>query len=308
MEQGEGEKRERRARLHTLLLACLQRTQSSEEWEEDSEGEGDPSRVVAFHKEKLLHFLKYPGCLSKYKDDNLVLMRARLRWEAWSIQLDDRSFRKFYRMTRTAFDNLVDALHPALSQSAADAGSWNSLSQSHCSSTAGLITSNLKVSMTLRWLAGGSYIDITHHHRVSETSFWRHRDAVLEAINSSVSPTLGIAFPALDDEEALRAIAQGFAAKSENWVFLDVVGAIDSMLVELAYVRKTDSQQPGKYFTRNGTYALNLQAVCDADQQFRHFSLRCCGPTHDSIAYMHTELWADLEEQGMIQPFFFVGD
>ena len=87
---------------------------------------------------------------------------------------------------------------------------------------------------------------------------------MLEAILLSDAFGLQIKFPALDDKEGLRELADGFAAKSENGVFQHVVGAIDGLLLELAYIRMTDSPGAGRYYTQYSSYALNVQAITDS--------------------------------------------
>ena len=104
-------------------------------------------------------------------------------------------------MGREAFDELVDAVSGHLEKDVVTSGPYNSVFQSKRScGDVGLISTTLKVSMTLRWLAGGSYLDIAAHHGVSHTSFYRFRDAVLEAILLSDAvglPTLVWSFRSL---------------------------------------------------------------------------------------------------------------
>eukprot|EP00961_Rhodomonas_salina_P212743 2873452-Rhodomonas_salina.1 len=85
--------------------------------------------------------------------------------------------------------------------------------------------------MTLRWLAGGSYLDIVAHHGVSKASFWLCKNQVIDAILATDS--LKIVFPSLDDSAALLDLARGFQAKSEQGVMRDVVGALDGILIDL---------------------------------------------------------------------------
>lgn len=85
-------------------------------------------------------------------------------------------------MTRAAFDALVDMLDPMVRAGEVQTGCWNSAAQSKRSSPRGRITTVLKVSAMLRWLAGGSYLDICGHHGISRTSFYQYRDTVLDAI------------------------------------------------------------------------------------------------------------------------------
>mmetsp|Transcript_24118 Transcript_24118/g.48725 ORF Transcript_24118/g.48725 Transcript_24118/m.48725 type:complete len:237 (-) Transcript_24118:333-1043(-) len=146
-------------------------------------------------------------------------------------------------MPRAAFDDLVSVLGPKLEENTVKEGRHSSVFQSirSCGS-AGLITTNLKVSMALRWLAGGCYLDIAAHHGVSFTLFWRARDYVLAAIINSDAASLQIAFPDLDDEQSLEALARGFREKAEEGVFHNVVGALDGLMIELQYICNTCSQ------------------------------------------------------------------
>eukprot|EP00961_Rhodomonas_salina_P279262 3772686-Rhodomonas_salina.1 len=78
-------------------------------------------------------------------------------------------------MSKSAFAHLVNLLVPQLEKTRVNSGRWSSNAQSGRASQAGEITTVMKVSMTLRWLAGGSYLDIVAHHGVSEASFWKCR-------------------------------------------------------------------------------------------------------------------------------------
>jgi hypothetical protein len=126
----------------------------------------------------------------------------------------------------------------------------------------GLIAPEIKVSMALRWLAGGSYLDIYHFHGVSDAAFWKAKDQVIDAINACED--LDIVFPDLDDDSALGKLASEFREKSEMFSFNHCIGALDGLLVDLHYIKGEAACMASLYFTRKGTYALNVQAVTDA--------------------------------------------
>eukprot|EP00961_Rhodomonas_salina_P168204 2267514-Rhodomonas_salina.1 len=67
-------------------------------------------------------------------------------------------------MPKSAFAGLVDLLVPILELDRVRSGKHNSAKQSVSASPAGEITTVLKVSLTLQWLAGGSYLDIVALH------------------------------------------------------------------------------------------------------------------------------------------------
>ena len=86
--------------------------------------------------------------------------RKRLNWETWVQNLSDHQFRVFYRMTKRTFFQLLTMLRPSLIR--------NKLQGKHgCPN--GTICPELQLSMAIRWLAGGSYLDIHHFHGVSQT-------------------------------------------------------------------------------------------------------------------------------------------
>eukprot|EP00961_Rhodomonas_salina_P292751 3933184-Rhodomonas_salina.1 len=48
--------------------------------------------------------------------------------------------------------------------------------------------------------------------------------------------------------------------------------------------------------------------MCDSRRRFTYFSVDCPGSAHDSIAWMMTSMWKQLETQGLPRPFYIVAD
>eukprot|EP00961_Rhodomonas_salina_P134657 1811299-Rhodomonas_salina.2 len=165
-------------------------------------------------------------------------------------------------MSKSAFAHLVNLLVPALESEQVQTGRCNSAAQLIRASRAGEITMSMKVSMTLRWLAGGSYLNIIAYHGVSEASFCACKNQVIDAILTT--ECLKIVFPSLDDSAVLRNLAHGFQAKSEQGVMREVVGALEGILIDLEYVGFSDSPFPARFWTRKSSFALNVQAICNA--------------------------------------------
>jgi hypothetical protein len=65
------------------------------------------------------------------------------------------------------------------------------------------VSPELKLSMTLRWLAGGSYLDIYQMHGVSYTQFNKSLWMTIDAMNDAII----ISFP-IDDLSALESRAR----------------------------------------------------------------------------------------------------
>ncbi len=86
--------------------------------------------------------------------------RTRMNWSERVATLTDAEFMRTYRVDKVLFNEILDNIHvclevaePAMARSSAP------------------VSPELKLSMTLRWLAGGSYLDIYQLHGVSYTQF-----------------------------------------------------------------------------------------------------------------------------------------
>eukprot|EP00808_Paulinella_micropora_P010175 g38703.t1 len=82
--------------------------------------------------------------------------RHRMDWETRVASLSDRRFKRRYRVTKEQFDTLLSRLRPELEVACAKA---------HCYAS---VAPELQLSMNLRFLAGGSYLDIADLHGVGE--------------------------------------------------------------------------------------------------------------------------------------------
>mmetsp|Transcript_29919 Transcript_29919/g.61508 ORF Transcript_29919/g.61508 Transcript_29919/m.61508 type:complete len:527 (+) Transcript_29919:908-2488(+) len=260
---------------------------------------------------RVVHHKKFPGCLWKYRTTDpseQFRYHGRFNMDAWHEAMSASEFRRFYRLPKAAFKNLVELLSPYLNKDFVATGRFSSVAQAKRSNGKGVrrITTEYKVSIGLRWLAGASYLDIAGHHGVSKTTVFRVKNEFVAAVNAA--PALAIKFPALTDDEKLRSIAEGFEKLSYCGLFKDCVGAIDGVLLHLHSVSATDSPEPNKYFTRKGSLAWNVQAVVDAKRKFTYYSIRCPGSVHDAVAFSFTDLYYELEAKGIVGNFHFVAD
>eukprot|EP00171_Calliarthron_tuberculosum_P004660 IDg4660t1 len=168
-------------------------------------------------------------------------------------------FERMYRMRKNAFFNLAEriALHdgPRPVRSCV----------------------LLRLSLTLRWLAGGSYIDLAQAHHQSVSSVFWHIESTL----SSIDDILSIRFPFND----------------LDWL-------------HQSKPAKTDVPNPSTYYNRKGFFALNVQAACDAEYRFLYVAALTPGSTHDSTAFAMSSL-SDLltkEIGGLLPGFWIAGD
>lgn len=101
-------------------------------------------------------------------------------------------------------------------------------------SSVGKVPASTKLAMSIRYLAGGSYLDIKHEFGVSRSFFYKSIWEVFAAIDESFDDDL-LPVPTPDDEPsvraskvaALEALARGYERRSTLGVISQCVGAVD---------------------------------------------------------------------------------
>jgi hypothetical protein len=173
----------------------------------------------------------------------------------------------------------------------------------------GFISGEMKVAMTIRLLAGGSYLDILASYATGETAVYNAFHEVVGWINSTFS------FPLTEilrkrDETTLQKISDLFAVFSGS-VFRGCIGALDGIAIRIYRPFFSDVTDPGNFFSRKGFFALNVQAICDSSKRFLWVSTGHQGSTHDSVAFADTKLIDELSSMAewlRSKQFFLVGD
>ena len=169
--------------------------------------------------------------------------RERVPVERIFANLGERLFKKCYRMPETLFWKLERYLQPYLRKR---------VKRKRGATPNGDIPISSRLSMALRWFAGGEPADILQVHGVHynevHTSGWE----IVDAIN--LCPELQLGFPT--DHEEQRKIAAGFQALS-SVDFQGCVGNIDGMLVWTNKPSKASLEHvvvgPKKFFCGSST-------------------------------------------------------
>jgi hypothetical protein len=113
------------------------------------------------------------------------------------------------------------------------------------------VSPELKLSMTLRWLAGGSYLDIYQMHGVSYTQFNESLWTTIDAINDAI--LFHFQFMIL----ALFNLEQGFAAKSDSHQSLrGCVGEVDGCLIRIRPPNAKEDASPKRYYSRFSLFEI----------------------------------------------------
>ena len=137
-------------------------------------------------KEALMPYLKKKKVSDiRKKSASKRRFRQRRSWATFQASLTDRQFRRYFRMSRDCFQYLCDKIEANvgertfksecfLSDLKTSSESWNkysvNLMQAHEASTGGFVSGEVKLALTLRLLAGGSYLDLALLYEVSSSS------------------------------------------------------------------------------------------------------------------------------------------
>ena len=166
----------------------------------------------------------------------------------------------------------------------------------------GLIPSTIRLSVAIRYFAGGSPYDIALVHGISHSevfvSVWR----VVDAIN--IHPSLAITFP--EDYATQRSISLRFMEVSKA-TFSFCVGALDGLLIWIERPCSLECEiskcGPKKFYCgRKKKFGLNLQGVCDANGIFLDVSICHPGSTSDFLAFATSPLKYRIEQPGFLAP------
>jgi hypothetical protein len=200
----------------------------------------------------------------------------RLSWEEHVKFLGPREFRRYYKLTPTNFERVLHRIRPDMERQ----GPKNTSDKK--------VDAKIMFACTLRWLAGGNYMDIKLVHGISETSFWNGIHlCVLSLLTQYCEEQLGT--EKFKDPEWLQATELTFA-KLNGGAMRGCIFAVDGMAVRISKPALKDCPNPYAYYSRKGFYSIVLQAMCDGDGKFSWGSMKCAGSTHDSTSWCVTEL------------------
>jgi hypothetical protein len=214
-----------------------------------------------------------------------------------------------FRMNRCSFDRLCECVISKVGESTFPR-SYEAIKNA-TNALGGVLSGEIKIAIMLCIMAGASYLDVLFVYGISTAtvySVFLHKAAAWMP-STFQSPLMK--WIASKDEEALNCFAEGFASAS-GCVFRKCIGALDGIAIKIKCpVTSNLIRDPGNYFCRKGFYALNVQAICDKSRRVLWMSAGHKGSTHDSMAFLETQLFKILEESFdwlHDKGYFLVGD
>ncbi len=122
-------------------------------------------------------------------------------WKKRLNSLSEKEFVMRYKISKATFKDLADKIRPYVGV--------HTMDRFARSSAGSAITTELCLSLTLRWLCDGHVLDIIDLHGVGKSSFYHRLWLTISAINVVLSlPGLP-----LKNQEELRKLIEGFHYK-----------------------------------------------------------------------------------------------
>ena len=93
----------------------------------------------------------------------------------------------------------------------------------------------------------------------------------------------------LQNTDNIQEISSLFSSRSDG-VFKGCIGALDGWLVKIICPTNEKVENPGKYFSRKGFYAMNVQVIVDMKKRVLWRFIGEKGSAHDSPVFNESKL------------------
>jgi hypothetical protein len=222
----------------------------------------------------------------------------RDREASWNFIMtwNDEVFRRQFRMDKDQFIDLVDRCkrkYPGKSECGLENYRLSQI-RGEAGSISGPIILELKVALTLRLLAGASYLDMIWY------------GVALATVPVIFRITIYLMDLALTNEEFFNFpdTEEKFAATAKEWsdimvkrrgrdLMCGTLFAGDGLVVHTEEPTEKERQgmDVGAFRNRKGCFGLICQAFCDAECRFRYWDVQWPGATPDITCYKQTALY-----------------
>ena len=208
--------------------------------------------------------------------------RDRSRIIEWANTIEEEMFRRQFRLGRLDFFYVLIKIENDLKKNV----------QQAMNSSGSSVSPYLMLLITLRILAGASYLDMIHYHV--------HVDSVASIVWETVCSihkridNIKVA----QNEGECRVIANEWAKiQRSRWGSFMTPGTIyagDGLVIEIQQpsVKDLRGRAIAVFRNRKGLWGLIAQGFCDANTRFSVLDVKWPGGTNDIIAYNMTDLCA----------------
>lgn len=179
----------------------------------------------------------------------------RKRERGWALrqmdEMPDSLFKKMFRLDRATFDAHVFLLQDHMPKRNV---------QKAINSSGSEISMKTRLAVTLRWLAGGSHLDVCFAFAISSGAFYGP-DGCLWSTLKCLDECISLSFP-IDSPDDLNRLADEFGHHSQQ-AFQGCVGAIDGLLIKTRAPFHSEHSNPSAFKNRKCCYGILALAVAD---------------------------------------------
>ena len=228
--------------------------------------------------------------------------RLRTTWKSENARFSNRMFFRMFRMHRACFVHLCEKIERAVGEKEFKSEKYieklmrerhsskeGSMMAAHVKKNGPYIPGEIKVAMTLRILAGASYLDMYLWFNVNPDYVRHITRGVMRYWFCNDNVVLINFYKLLDSTEDTNRIRTAFAKKS-NGIMNGCIGAIDGWVVKIRCPAWSEVLNPGKYFSRKGFYGINVQAIVAKNKKILWRSIGHKGSSHDSKVFNESGL------------------
>ena len=202
--------------------------------------------------------------------------------------LQDGTFKKMFRVDRLTFYDILERITPFM---------WQRDETKAHNSSGSSIPVKTRLAVSLRWLAGGSYLDICFAWGIGHSTFYHHDGILwptLEAIDAAYH-LIGLPF---NDPEQLEKLSEGFKLHSRG-ILDGCIMAIEGFAVRTRQPFRKETPKPKDYRFRKDGFAIIIIAACDVDARFIMASCNHSGSTNDIIEVLTSALTSGISNTSM---------
>ena len=177
---------------------------------------------------------------------NVMRNRTNISFEKSTAIYSDKEFERAFRMTRCSFYVLLETLRDDLKRREART----------------TIKPAARLGITLRLLAGGSYLDEMRHYGIGRTTVYE----IFKDTRRSILRKLRFPDP-LQSDEKLQLLADDFKSSRKTMSPLTgCIGALDGICIK---IKQPESHHgPAGFYCRKGYYSVPVQALVDSQYRF----------------------------------------
>ena len=251
-------------------------------------------------------------------------IRVRCNWENFKFSISRKHFTRLFRMSPHCFDLLCDLIKEKIGEDnfKSEAYIKNVLSMMNVEdqginsgnrkkrkkscqiynmnkkTSGGYVCGEVKVAITLRILAGASYLDVACIFAIHYNYCYQIFHFVLKNWICHDNISKYRLYEILECEYKMNEVAKQFAAGRNGGTLNGIIGALDGWVVKIKCPTKTRDgvANASGYFSRKGFYALNVQCIVDKKKRVLWRRIGARGSEHDSSAFKDSDLHNLLEE------------